>query len=875
MHISTRRKFLVGFTTLFLILALAVWGFFVFYFDSVFSTVASEKLSSAVNIATSGRYQLALRRISYSHGVVVARGVELTRIGYHVDERGVAVRNVSIDSVRLEGVDLWDVALGHPLSFSKLLVNDPKVYSFRIEEERSHLTLLPNGTTPAHASSTPSISIESAIVSNAQLFRTSVHGDMLSGVASASSRHVCLDGKAPSPFTFKQLTLAIPQLDLPDSGELTALHVRNLVANSEDSILTIDTISYAPTMREGAYTNARAVGLRSEGIDFALLMRGKGIAVRTLAARSWNLEQQSGKTSSKDTSTKHTFTQDDLAKLIPISISVGRLDLPNGDLSLIAEKGSPVLVRDIGLHIEDIHIAPNLPSSDPLFSKQITIAIPQLRYPTDGATADVTGFHINVRDSLVTVRTIRYPKDGTTYGIKALRAEGIDFNRLLNGKGIALAVLKSGSWSIEKRTDEGHAKRVAAKKTLTHSSSTQAVSIPIQVGRIELPHGTIKLETIAADSARTASVLSIKGVSVGAWQFNLDPTSLKHQPPLFSQQVKLKVPSVSIVDSDGFYAVQMRNMQVNLRDSLVTIDSVGYLPQFSDSEYTARHPHPLGSTAVQSIGLRAEGIDFAGIFAGHGIKVRRVSSPDWWVSYFMDWRRPADNNLLDVPLPHDMVRTIRYPITINQFALENGHVLFRERAVNSVKPGVLTFSNVKIISTPFTTDTTNGLYHAPMRFNLHALSIDEATLAATASYALTDTGFDLSLDGAVGPFSAKRLNTWLISNERLEALDGALDTGIIKIRIQSSVATTTVTPFYHDLSLEVLAPLYTDSTGIVQDVQTLFAKSFVIRSNNRETNGEAVKSATTTLTRSKDEYLFQFIWLSLRKSIGGVIGGFE
>jgi hypothetical protein len=1054
--ISTRRKLrrfkgeplFLGFTGLFLVLAIAVWVFFAFYFDDVFNNIASEKLISAVRSVSHGTYQLTLRRITYSHGVVVARGMEIMRVGYRAGETGMTVRRVSIDSVRLTGVSLWDVVFGRPLNFTGLHMNDPQVYTCWIGEAQAHLKLLAADTAQQPSSSTPIISLDSAIFADVRLFRSCTDGDVQAGTASAKSYGLRWDSKTRiSPFTSKRLDLAIPRLDFPDSNVLHSWQIRNLIGRTEDSLLTIDTIGYNPThgsearrgeaakpLHIGTSTDFQFLGIRAEGIDFAGLMAGKGVVVQSFAAHSWRVDHNSDKPKAKDTTAKKAFSQNDLAKLISFPITLGRLDLPQGNLRLSQSHGSLLLLEDLGLKASEFHFDPKVPSNEPLFSKQVEIDLPQFNYEKNGSLLELYGVHAdtkdellnaasvaysksgmeyrfvgpqaeginfvellegrdiairtleanswsiagasykkrpqqssdsksfsqkdlaksiplpisvgrihfpngsihiggsstlsatrahgasvgaydfaldpkspsmrplfsgqavidvprfsygktgaslvlanlhgNLKDGLVTASSIAYPNGGTDYRLDGVRAERINFADLLNGRGISLAVFKTNSWSIDHQSVKGDTTVNTSQKSDPRKNIAQSISIPFRVGQIDLPHGTIKSVTVNADSGKTLSTFLTKDVSIKAFDFNLDPRKTQDQPALFSKQVLFSVPSVSWNESDGFYSFEMRNMQGNLRDSLVTIDTLGYIPKYGEDEFAARHQYSRGRTDFRCSSLRAEGVNFADLLMGGGVAIRILESQTWLIDYYKDRRKPVNPQPKEARLANDLIQSVKFPITIQTIVLDSGHIRFRERIPGSADAGVLTFENVNIIAHPFTTDRADSQFSKPTQFDLNGVFVGESHLVAKALYQLHDSTFNLSIVGKVGPFDAKRLNAFLVTNNREEITSGQLDTGIIKMDIIAGNATTTVTPEYHELSLKVLPPRLDDPPDLEEGVKSLITNALIIRRDNPDDKGETPVSATTTRTRAKIEELFQFIWLALKQSLGKLIGGF-
>ena len=75
--------------------------------------------------------------------------------------------------------------------------------------------------------------------------------------------------------------------------------------------------------------------------------------------------------------------------------------------------------------------------------------------------------------------------------------------------------------------------------------------------------------------------------------------------------------------------------------------------------------------------------------------------------------------------------------------------------------------------------------------------------------------------------------------------------------------------------MKVLATDVKESRGILEGIKTFFANTFVLKSNNLAEKGKPAKAGTASVARHKDEEFMQFLWISLRKSLGNVVGGFK
>ena len=59
----------------------------------------------------------------------------------------------------------------------------------------------------------------------------------------------------------------------------------------------------------------------------------------------------------------------------------------------------------------------------------------------------------------------------------------------------------------------------------------------------------------------------------------------------------------------------------------------------------------------------------------------------------------------------------------------------------------------------------------------------------------------------------------------------------------------------------------------MEKLKTFIAKTFVLDASNPDDN--KLLPGTTSLVRTPNLEFMQFIWLSLRKSLGKVVGGFK
>jgi hypothetical protein len=368
------------------------------------------------------------------------------------------------------------------------------------------------------------------------------------------------------------------------------------------------------------------------------------------------------------------------------------------------------------------------------------------------------------------------------------------------------------------------------------------------------------------------SVPSFSNIELKLTHFLLDSKTLMAQPLLYSERVDFSMSKISYPLADSESSLEVRNIRGSFSDSLLVIDSFIFKPLYSKQEYAARHRYSTPRLDLRCADIRIRGINFVNLIGGTNLTFRTCVASSWSLDFFSDRREPDDPRPPSAVLPNDIVRSITMPINVDSFILNHGYIHWGERWAKSNEAGTLIFTNTRIAAYPFCTDTLNALSTAPMEIDVSALFLGEAKVDAKLTYQIHDKALNYNIDATVGPFEAKKLNSQLTPNERIEVTDGIATHGIIRMNVRAGVATTTVIPQYHDLSLKVLGKDAQTKTGILEGIKTLIAKTFTIRGNNMGHEENKPFGATTSLRRTKDREFLEFMWLALRKSLGKVIG---
>jgi hypothetical protein len=365
---------------------------------------------------------------------------------------------------------------------------------------------------------------------------------------------------------------------------------------------------------------------------------------------------------------------------------------------------------------------------------------------------------------------------------------------------------------------------------------------------------------------------SFKGINFKLTDFYFNSETKAAQPVLFSKRADISIPSVKYPVGNGNYSLEFKNLRGNSKDSIITVDHFGIVSNYSEDAFAARQKYASPMLNFTFDGIRIEGINFVSSFSKANIVLRKFSASSWMIDSYEDRRRPANPNPPPAVMPNEVISSVPIKIDIGTIALSGGKIKIRERTAAGA--GQLGFDRAAISISPLTKDTLSPRYHKPSVISMSAYFVGQALLRATAIYPLYEKTLNLDLHATLGSFDATKLNTWLVPFERLQVQSGIVRSGKIDMNIRAGTATTRVTPVYDNFEAKILSKIPGQPTSLMEKIETIVAEAFILHDGNPNKSGE-LKTAITSVARTRNQEFLQFIWIALRKSLGQVVGGFQ
>jgi hypothetical protein len=145
--------------------------------------------------------------------------------------------------------------------------------------------------------------------------------------------------------------------------------------------------------------------------------------------------------------------------------------------------------------------------------------------------------------------------------------------------------------------------------------------------------------------------------------------------------------------------------------------------------------------------------------------------------------------------------------------------------------------------------------------------MNEGRLSVHATVPLDAKDFRYELEGKLGPMPATAINAFLGEVEGIQLAKGQVDSIDFRQVVKGGRSVTTMTPRYHDLSVESSD----EGGGVIGSVKRgvvkFVANTFKLHDENPSDDGKHVRVANAIVRYDPTKSWFTFIWYGLREGL--------
>jgi len=390
-------------------------------------------------------------------------------------------------------------------------------------------------------------------------------------------------------------------------------------------------------------------------------------------------------------------------------------------------------------------------------------------------------------------------------------------------------------------------------------------------GTIEGFDVAIRDISLGTGDAVDAHVLNDITISVRRW----------HRQYSDGRNILLEGGLVRISDDDSLMSVSdvrlntaergeyiAKGVMFSFANHRLTIDSTSIGTTVPDKEWLASLKHPADRFRIAAEDIAMEDIDLDALTRGTALTVKKLSVGTLMIDVFSNKRGTPPRIKPRQLMPHQIVREIPFTVGIDSLVVGNTSIRYAEQQPKSPTPGVLTWSNVGVTITGLSSDPVVQA-RQPLKIQATGRFLDQAQMAATFTFPLNVTVYEMHGEGSLQRLDIRKLNSFLPSIEGIRITSGTADGATFRFDVRGRAARGVVDPVYRELDIELVDKKTKKGNWLTGDLS--FVASWLVVKNDNP-RGEDHEVGKIAYTLPPNAALMETIWFPIRAGLGDVAG---
>jgi hypothetical protein len=790
----------------------------------------------------------------------------------------------TIDSLVMLGVDFNRLVVHSALSAREMAVGGVRV---RLQKDMG-LPAPPrheDRTTPALDSALADLGVPTHIG------RLSAQGDityvehhhglpdrefLVRKVAVSGERLAVGDDVHPAaPLLAQRISLVLTDVDR-HWGATRSLAVGRVALDFRDSTITVDSIRIAPHFSPGPHRTRVTVGLdtlRFNGVDFVRLADGHGGSMRQAIIGNASIDVKVDAGVPAPVAMKPEAPPDTAFSGLDFPLAIRDLQVRKGHglFTQVAPGKAPVVLTVGRLSASGTALRLQRAVTRPLIEQDLVLSLSEVTLSDDSLHAQLGSARVALADSTISLRGISLrtgahrgvnapASSGVVVGVDSVQLAGLHLAELVRGRAARAGKVTVGTVDLEVH-------HVASTKDSAVAEpdreAGQKQGLPVSVAELRVPVVHVRYVDQKKDGKQ--SVITVKKAGVFAEGVSFSPGA-SHEARVRHVSRHATIKAEGIVLSDNpMSTFTIGSVAASVADSSAHVTGIYIGPTVSDSVWASKQVHRTDRIRFTTDSVVMAGLDFDRLLLGDGFWVRQEKVFGFDIDVFTDKNlkpNPAEKKHSSAQTD---VQSIKFPFGIDTVSVIDGQVVYHELEVGKPEPGVVSFTAITATITGFTSRGVAGK-SPPLRIETHSTLFGMGKLDAYATVPLTDSGFDATYHGRLGPMPAVAVNQYAEKSLPVTIEGGQFEEVTFSVRSVNGHATGNITPVYRDLRVRVHDKKAGFFKRLEYSVVTFLAREFFIRHDNPAKEGRPPRVGAIDHTFA-GESIVQFLWFAVRDGI--------
>lgn len=335
-----------------------------------------------------------------------------------------------------------------------------------------------------------------------------------------------------------------------------------------------------------------------------------------------------------------------------------------------------------------------------------------------------------------------------------------------------------------------------------------------------------------------------------------------------ADSIGLKMNKFAYITTDSLYTFNVESMQMSYKDSILQIDTVKMIPNFSKRDFGNVVGKQIDRIKISALQLRFIKIDLRNFFEFFSIISRKLEITGISMNAFRD-KNDQHKYARPQSLQH-LIKQVPSYLKIDTIQLAKSNIVYEEVAVGKKSAGRLSFNDINGNFTGLTNDSLLVSVGRDLIFKAKFKLMDESPMFATYTFPLNTDLTSFKCSGFLTGMSIPILNPIIAPLTGVSIKKGIIDTLDFNFTAGEDYSNGTMKFLYHDLKLESLKSGENDLS--FKDRLNLFiANAFIIKESNPQGKKPA-RIANMHAVRDKQKFMFNYSWKTINSGLQATLG---
>jgi hypothetical protein len=318
--------------------------------------------------------------------------------------------------------------------------------------------------------------------------------------------------------------------------------------------------------------------------------------------------------------------------------------------------------------------------------------------------------------------------------------------------------------------------------------------------------------------------------------------------------------------ADSLYHFQMAKLTLSYSDSIIQIDSVKMIPNFSEKQFAKRVGKQTDRITAEASKILMSHVMVKSIIEKRRFNIPLVTIDDCIVKAYRDKNIPRTE--IKAPSVQNLIKRIPVYLKVDTVQFTNVYVRYNELVPQAQRSGEIFFSKMDGMLINITNDSL--FQEKPFTAHASAKFMGTADIKGTFHFPYLKA-HHFSFNGHLGKLDLKKLNVMLENNASVSVKDGEIKDVTFTIDADEKTSRGNMTFKYNNLQIEMLNRKTHEGSALKEVVATMVANKVILKNDNPEKD-KAVRSATLYYTRNPNRFIFNDVWKTALTGITETLG---